>query len=191
MASLDISSLTQVSDGSTTLTKSLWDAWFTAVQTAVNSIATNQIANSAVTRAKMASGNQDVIQAITIPFTHDQITIGSNSVCGIEIASSTSPAYSGPVRVKSAGTIVGVDYAFSSVESAFTATVEVGDLSTMTAATATATSFSAAGTYGEKDGLTVTVSDNQYLRVKFTVSSGTNIGAAGGFAVIYFKRTLA
>ena len=171
------------------ITHTAMNARFDAIKTAINGqVAEVNLADSAVARDKMASGNQDVIQTITVPIMDTILTISGNTYPAVS-GTSSAPDYSTYVKAKTSGTIVAVDYSAAIVqgEDAIFKLEIGGSVSSATSATLAAGSNKS----GEVVGLTVSVSDDALMRVQVLSgnSSATNVGSA--FADIYFKRTLA
>ena len=145
--------------------------------------ATN-LADGAVTRGKMSSGNQDVVQAITFPMYQDVILTNR-----VGISAGTGAEYSNAITAKTNGTIVAVDYGARIVDSnnvVFTVNVAGSDI----VATAATISTSTSAQTSEVDDLSIAVVDGNAIKIKFVAASGTT-NVVDPVAVVYFKRTLA
>tara|TARA_R100001594_G_scaffold150676_1_gene213489 strand:- start:16106 stop:16657 length:552 start_codon:yes stop_codon:yes gene_type:complete len=142
------------------------------------------ISDGAITRAKMASGNQDVVQAITITMSQDVILTNR-----VGVTAGTGAEYSGAVTAKTDGTIVAVDYSALIVDTSgvvFKVNVAGSDV----AATAATMSTSVSAQTAEVDGLSVSVSDGNPIKISFAGSGGTT-NVVDPIAVVYLKRRLA
>ena len=153
----------------------------------VGTLTTDNIADGAITSAKLASGNTDVIQAITIPINSEIVTVDTTNYPGVSADASTAK-YSNIVKAKASSTIVAVDYGIKNVVTASVVmTVNVGgsDVSA-TASTITTGSDKTA----ELDGLSASVSDGAEIKIKVLGSGGTTV-LVDPIAVVYLKRSLA
>ena len=173
-------------DGTTILNSARWEQLKTdiAAVTTTGGVDSAMLASGSVTRAKMASGNQDVVQAVTIPL-NDEVVLTSR----IGFSQGTADKEFYGFTAKTAGTIVGVDYAADTVDSqnckfqvAVAGSAQSATLKTISTGTAPqtdgATSLSIAVTLGQRIGIIVAAA-----------SATTNV--AGAHAIVYFQRTLA
>ena len=183
-------------DGSTTLTAARWEQLKTDIGAvlgvdggAAGAVTAANMADGAISRVKMASGNQDVVQAITIPVAEKVLTIGSTTYLGASSSSSSSNVVSLGFTAKTSGTIVSVDYAAKVIDttSCSMALRVAGSIVAATAVTLTTGSDK----YGELDALSVSVSDGQVVDLNLVSTAGTASNVGNGHAVVYFKRTLA
>ena len=150
-------------------------------------IDSTNISDGAISRAKMASGNQDSVQAITLSVNSEIVTIGGTDYPGVS-ASTSSAKYSNAITAKTSGTIVAVDYGVKAVDTA-TVVLTLNVASSDIAATA-ATLSTGSDKTAEMDSLSISVSDGDKIKVKVLGGSGTT-KLVDPVAVVYLKRNLA
>lgn len=143
----------------------------------------NNLANGAVTRAKMASGNQDVVQAVTIPL-NDEVVLTSR--IGFSQGTGTKEFYGGTCKV--AMTLTDADFSADTVDSN-SAVFQVSKNGTAVGSSATISAGTSPQT-SEVTGMTISFADGDRLGVLVNGSGGTT-NVAGAHAILYLKRTLA
>ena len=192
MSLLSTSTFSDFSDGQT-ITAADMNNKFNALKAKVGygstngTLTTDNLADGAITAAKMATGNKDIIQAITVPINSQIVTVGSTNFPGVE-ASTSSAEYSNIVKAKASSVLVAVDYSVKKVDTAnvvLTVNVDGSDVSA-TASTLTTGDNKIA----EVDSLSPTVSDGVEIKIKVLGSCGTT-KLVDPIAVLYLKRSLA
>ena len=179
-------------DGATVLTAAMWEqlksdivAQLGEAGASPGNLDGDNLANGAVSRSKLATGNRDVIQAVTIPLLN---AVPSTGKIGFQKSATVTKEFYGSTA-KVDGSIVGVDYVADEVATA-ACTVQLAIAGSATGSSDTL-SVSGSQQVVEREFTTgLSVSDGNRVGIVVQGSGGTT-DVYGGFAVIYFNRQLA
>jgi hypothetical protein len=177
-------------DGAATDGVTVWNAARetqirTDITTQVNgNLDADNMANGAISRAKMAAGNQDVVQTIVIPMV-DEVILSTR----IGFRNTATPKEFYGFTARSAGIILAVDYTADAVQTQ-SCRFELAIAGTANSSTRVDMTVNANPQTAEVDSLSIAITDGQRIGVYVNAQGGTPTDVVGAFATVYLQRTL-
>lgn len=174
-------------DGTTVMSSAREAQWKADIETFLGALGIDSgaLGDGIVTRAKLAAGNKEVTQAISIHMVSDVIL---TTRLGFQ-QGATAVEYFG-FTAKVNGTIVAVDYSAEQI-SGQTCRFEIGVAGTANGTSRSDMVVSVTPSTTAITSLSIAVTSGQRIGCFVNGQGGGNTDVVGGFATVYFQRALA